>query len=328
MQSYPLLFDPIFKERLWGGARLRELLSKDIPSGYIGESWEISGVEGDISKVSNGPYNGLLLTELIERFGLDLLGESVVDRFGKTFPILIKYLDARLDLSIQVHPSDELAQERHRSFGKNEMWYVLEADESSRLIVGFNEDCDKQTYINYLKQNRLTELLAYHPVKPSDAFLIETGTIHAIGAGVVLAEIQQTSDVTYRLYDFDREDAHGNKRALHTELALEALDFKSRPSYRLERKALQAHSIEAYALANTAFFVVNELTLSGNELIDLQSIDSFVIYMVMDGNAVIYDADAPEWNVELNQGSTVLLPACCKKIAIDTISCRLLEVFV
>ena len=328
MQSYPLLFDPIFKERIWGGERLRHVLGKKITSDRIGESWEISGVNGDVSTVTNGPYQKRLLTDLINEFDRDFLGDSVIERFGKAFPILIKFLDARLDLSIQVHPSDELAQKRHNSFGKNEMWYILEAEKEAKLIIGFKEDVDRETYTDYLHQNRLTDLLAYHPVAKSDAFFIETGTIHAIGAGIVLAEIQQTSDLTYRVYDFNRKDSDGNTRELHTELALDALNFDAKSSYKLQAEVLEAHPLNTRHLARTPYFKTNEISLFTSEVIDLESLDSFVIYIVVEGSAVIYDLAMPEIRVEASLGTTLMLPACCKKIAIETFSCRLLEVFV
>jgi mannose-6-phosphate isomerase len=328
MHSYPLLFYPIFKERIWGGSQLKRVLGKEISSDLIGESWEISGVSGDVSTVVNGPYQGALLTDLILQFDREFLGDSVVERFGTSFPILIKFLDARLDLSIQVHPSDELAKKRHHSFGKNEMWYILEADQEAQLIIGFKKDIDQETYIDYLAQNRLTDLLAYHPVKKGEAFLIETGTIHAIGAGVVLAEIQQTSDVTYRVYDFDRKDTNGNYRELHTQLALEALNYQTSTSFRLGKQPLQNRPEDSFCLARTPYFKTNEITLSTNNTFDLGHLDSFVIYIVVEGSAIFSDYRSPGHKVHASKGTTVLLPACCKKIRIETFSCRLLEVFV
>lgn len=328
MYSYPLLFSPIFKERIWGGSHLRRVLGKDISSDLVGESWEISGVSENISTVINGPYQGALLTDLIDQFDRQFLGDSVVERFGTVFPILIKFLDARLDLSIQVHPSDDLAKKRHNSFGKNEMWYILEAEQEAQLIIGFKNNIDQEIYVDYLAQNRLTDLLAYHPVKKGDAFLIETGTIHAIGAGVVLAEIQQTSDITYRVYDFDRKDTNGNYRELHTQLALEALNYQTNSSYRLAKELLQNRPVDSFSLAQTPYFKTNEIALSTNDTFDLEHVDSFVIYIVVEGSATIGDLRSPGHKVHASKGTTVLFPACCKKITIETFSCTLLEVFV
>lgn len=327
MQPYPLVFTPIYKERLWGGQGLRTFLNKDIPDGHIGESWELSGVEESVSVVSNGFYQGVSLNEMIQEFGAELLGQPTIDRFGRAFPILIKFLDARLDLSIQVHPSDELARERHQSFGKNEMWYILHAASNAKLIVGFKKGVDLETYLKALEEKRLTDILEYHQVKPNDAFLIETGTIHAIGAGIVLAEIQQTSDITYRVYDFDRIDAAGNKRELHTELAKDALNYGHKTSYKLtSTKDLEQSPLST--LAQTPYFSTNELYLEGSFTRDLVAFDHFLIYIVVEGQAVFKTAELPDLSVDAPVGTTVLIPACCKKIRIHTNSCRLLEVFI
>lgn len=327
MQPYPLVFTPIYKERLWGGQGLRTFLNKDIPDGHIGESWELSGVEESVSVVSNGFYQGVSLNEMIQEFGAELLGQPTIDRFGRAFPILIKFLDARLDLSIQVHPSDKLARERHQSFGKNEMWYILHAASNAKLIVGFKKGVDLETYLKALEEKRLTDILEYHQVKPNDAFLIETGTIHAIGAGIVLAEIQQTSDVTYRVYDFDRIDAAGNKRELHTELAKDALNYGHKTSYKLtSTKDLEQSPLST--LAQTPYFSTNELYLEGSFTRDLAAFDHFLIYIVVEGQAVFNTAELPDLSVDAPVGTTVLIPACCKKIRIHTNSCRLLEVFI
>jgi mannose-6-phosphate isomerase len=284
MQAYPLVFTPIFKERLWGGQGLRTFLNKNIPDGQIGESWELSGVEGSVSIAANGLYQGLSLNDLIQEFGAQLLGQSTIDRFGTAFPILIKFLDARLDLSIQVHPSDELARERHDSFGKNEMWYILHADPNAKLIVGFKQGVDQEKYLNALKEKRLTDLLEFHIVKPNDAFFIETGTIHAIGAGIVLAEIQQTSDITYRVYDFDRTDTAVNKRELHTELAKDALNYDHKTTYRLksEPTAESAQSLFS-TLAQTPYFSTNEIHIESTITRNLTACDHFLIYLVVEG---------------------------------------------
>ena len=222
---YPLQFEPILKERIWGGEKLKTILNKSITSKITGESWELSTVEGDVSIVSNGEIKGKTLMELIVETPNELLGTKVHERFGKQFPLLFKYLDAREDLSIQVHPNDKLAKERHNSFGKTEMWYVMQADADSRIIVGFKENSSKEEYLKHLKDNTLVSILDNVKAKAGDIFFLETGTVHAIGAGLVVAEIQQTSDITYRLYDFDRVDAQGNKRELHVDLALDAINY-------------------------------------------------------------------------------------------------------
>src|SRR3970282_2844928 len=191
MKYYPLQFEPIFKERIWGGEKLKTLLHKPITSKITGESWELSTVEGDVSIVANGELKGKSLTESIDMMPSEMLGTAVHKRFGKQFPLLFKYLDAREDLSIQVHPNDELAKKRHNSFGKTEMWYIMQADEDARIIVGFKEKSNANEFSESLKNKSLLNLLDDVKVKEGDVFFLETGTVHAIGAGLVVAEIQQ-----------------------------------------------------------------------------------------------------------------------------------------
>jgi mannose-6-phosphate isomerase len=227
MKLYPLQFEPILKERIWGGTKLKTFLNKPITSNVTGESWEISTVENDVSIVVNGSFKGKSLNELIYEFPEAVLGTKVYSQFGKQFPLLFKYLDAREDLSIQLHPNDELAKKRHNSFGKTEMWYVMQADADASLIVGFKEKSTPEEYLKHLNNKTIVDILDTKKVKQGDVFFLETGTIHAIGAGIVVAEIQQTSDVTYRVYDFDRVDANGNSRELHIDLALEAINYET-----------------------------------------------------------------------------------------------------
>lgn len=223
MNLYPFKFQPILKERLWGGTKLKDLLNKPSSSDITGESWELSAVKGDVSIIENGPLAGTSLQEAINHHPQALLGKSVTNRFGTEFPILIKFIDAKQDLSIQLHPNDELAKERHNSFGKTEMWYIMQADPGAELIVGFKQDMTKENYEKHLNEGKLTDILNYEKVKEGDTFFINTGKVHAIGAGILLAEIQQTSDITYRVYDFNRKDKEGNLRELHTELAIDAM---------------------------------------------------------------------------------------------------------
>jgi len=195
MLFYPLQFEPILKERIWGGTKLKTLLNKPITSEITGESWEISTVENDVSVVANGDFKGKTLNEVIDLYPAEVLGVKVYNQFGKQFPLLFKYLDAREDLSIQLHPNDELAKKRHNSFGKTEMWYVMQADENARLIVGFKEKSSPEEYLSHLNNKTLLDILDTKKVQSGDVFMLETGTIHAIGAGTVIAEIQQTSDI-------------------------------------------------------------------------------------------------------------------------------------
>src|SRR5690554_2381678 len=221
--KYPLRFAPILKQRVWGG---KKYIPEDKNTkGPIGESWEISGLEENVSVVSNGPLAGTPLNSLLEKYKEDLLGKHVYEAFGNTFPLLFKFIDAEKDLSVQLHPNDALAKERHNSFGKTEMWYIIDADKDAELILGFNQSMDKEKYKEYLEQKRIADIVQYQNIKKGEAYLVDSGTVHAICKGVFLAEVQQASDITYRIYDWDRLGVTGQPRDLHTELALDAIDF-------------------------------------------------------------------------------------------------------
>ncbi len=319
---YPLKFHPILKERLWGGTRLGTQLNKPITSDITGESWELSGVRGDVSLVSNGALEGTSLNTLIQSRANELLGASVVERFGKEFPILIKFIDAKQDLSIQLHPNDALAKERHNSFGKTEMWYIMDAEADANLIVGFNQAVSKEQYVKSLESNSLLDYMNYEKVGPGDTFFINTGKIHAIGAGVLLAEIQQTSDVTYRVFDFNRRDKEGNLRELHTELALDAIDFEQKDDFKV---SYTKEKNEINPMVACPYFNTNFLHLESDLVQDVSSRDSFTIYMCVEGEAKVSNESGV---TSVQKGETVLLPASSKKIAIKTGGCKLLEITV
>lgn len=320
MNIHPLKFHPILKERLWGGTKLKEVLHKPITSDITGESWELSTVSGDVSVVSNGDLVDTSLTTLIDKFPEALLGKSVVARFGKEFPILIKFIDAKQDLSIQLHPNDELAQKRHNSFGKTEMWYVMDADEGAELIVGFNKNVTKEEYSKSLEEDTLLDLLNYEPVKEGDTFFIHTGKIHAIGSGVMLAEIQQTSDVTYRVFDFNRKDKAGNHRELHTQMALDAMDYNKKDDFKV---AYDTTSDYANTMVDSPYFKTNFLNLSKDFEQDTTTRDSFTIFMCVGGSAQV---ETNEGVVNIHKGETVLVPAMVNYIRVKTDNARLLEV--
>lgn len=320
MTLYPLKFRPILKERLWGGTKLKEVLGKPIESEITGESWELSTVKGDISVIANGILEGKSLQDLIESNGEELLGKSVVERFGKEFPILIKFIDAKQDLSIQLHPNDDLAKERHDSFGKTEMWYIMDADPKAELIVGFNKDVTKEEYAKSIDNDTLLDLLNYEQVKEGDTFFINTGKIHAIGAGVMLAEIQQTSDVTYRVFDFNRKDKEGNLRELHTELALDAVDYKKKDDFKV---TYSQELNKVSEMVDCPYFKTSFIQLTENLELDTTKRDSFTIFMCVGGKAVIKTA---EGEVSIKKGETVLLPAITKKISLQSKAAKLLEV--
>ncbi len=301
MRLYPLQFEPILKERIWGGTKLKSFLKKSILSETTGESWEISIVENDISVVSNGFLKGKPLSELINDFPNEILGTKVFKQFGAQFPLLFKYLDAREDLSIQVHPNDELAKVRHNSFGKTEMWYVMQADINAKLIVGFKENSSANEFLKVLKDKSILSILESKKVKKGDVFFLETGTVHAIGAGTVIAEIQQTSDITYRIYDFDRVDANGNVRELHLDLALDAINFNE---VKAEIKYLKKKNF-SNQVVDCKYFTTNFIALDGS--INISKINqSFTVYMCVDGSFEIeYDNEKYLYKI----GDTILIPA-------------------
>ncbi len=319
---YPLKFRPILKERLWGGTKLRDVLRKPIESDITGESWELSTVLGDVSVVMNGELAGTSLQELINSQGEELLGKSIVERFGNEFPVLIKFIDAKQDLSIQLHPNDELAKKRHNSFGKTEMWYVMDADEDANLIVGFNKDVTKKEYESSLENDTLLNLLNYETVKEGDTFFINTGKIHAIGAGVLLAEIQQTSDITYRVFDFNRKDKNGNLRELHTELALDAMDYSKKEDFKV-RYEKKNNAINQ--MVDCPYFSTNFIYLDQDLIREVSQRDSFTIYMCVDGMATI---STKTGSAMVYKGETVLVPANSDTISIKTTEAKLLEVTV
>lgn len=317
---HPLKFRPILKERLWGGTKLKEVFGKPIESDITGESWELSTVKGDISVVANGSLEGKSLQDLIDSNAEELLGKSVVERFGKEFPILIKFIDAKQDLSIQLHPNDALAKERHDSFGKTEMWYIMDADPKAELIVGFNKDVTKEEYAESVANDTLLDLLNYEQVKEGDTFFINTGKIHAIGAGVMLAEIQQTSDVTYRVFDFNRKDKDGNLRELHTDLALDAVDYEKKDDFKV---SYGQDKNEVNTMVDCPYFKTNFIELTENLDLDTVQRDSFTIFMCVGGEATIKTA---EGEVSIKSGETVLLPASTQKISLQSKGAKLLEV--
>jgi mannose-6-phosphate isomerase len=316
---YPLQFEPILKERIWGGEKLKTVLNKPITSQITGESWELSTVEGDVSVVANGGLKGKSLSELINDLPNEILGTAVYKRFGKQFPLLFKYLDAREDLSIQVHPNDELAKERHNSFGKTEMWYVMQADDDARIIVGFKEDSSKEEYLENLNNKSLVSILDDIKAKTGDVFFLETGTVHAIGAGLVVAEIQQTSDITYRLYDFDRKDAQGNTRELHVDLALDAINYDKVDTYKKYDKVEN----ESNVIVDCPYFTTNFIPLNGEKNVNKNG-ESFTVFMCIEGD---FKIEIENESYQYKKGDTVLIPAAVKSFSLKG-AASILEVFI
>ena len=308
MKFYPLTFEPIFKERIWGGTKLKDFLNKSFDGNQIGESWELSTVANDVSVVADGEFAGLNLNELIEKYPIELLGSKSIEKFGLEFPLLFKFLDAKEDLSIQVHPNDELAKQRHNSFGKTEMWYVMQADEKARLVVGFKEKSSPEEYIQNLENKTLLTILDTKKVKKGDVFFLETGTIHAIGAGTVIAEIQQTSDITYRLYDWDRKDANGKGRELHNDLAVDAINYEETNT----KVQYENISNESVNLVECPFFTTNILEVS--ELYHWKKKkESFTVLMCTEGKFTLTTTNSKS---EFKKGDTVLIPAILEEFQI------------
>lgn len=310
---YPLKFKTIYKDKIWGGEKIRTYLGKDFsPLPNCGETWEISGVKSDVSVVENGSLKGESLARLLETYKEDLVGRAVYQRFGNEFPLLVKFIDANDDLSIQVHPNDELARKRHNSFGKTEMWYVIEADPGSTLISGFNRPVDEKLYLEKLNSGRLTDILNKEEVEAGDVFFLPAGRVHTIGKGLLIAEIQQTSDITYRIYDFDRVDDKGNKRELHTEEALAAIDYKFYEEYKSKYDKKKNEPVE---VVKCPYFTTNILDFSQSADRDYSSIDSFVIHVCVQGSYTLKYGDE---DLNIKMGDCIVIPATIEKVSLET----------
>jgi mannose-6-phosphate isomerase len=321
---YPLKFTPILKDKIWGGTKLKEILQKETTTNKAGESWEISGVSENISIVSEGFLKGNNLQEIVEIYMGDLVGQKVFDKFGAEFPLLIKYIDASEDLSIQVHPNDEQAARHHKSFGKTEMWYVMQADKGSKLISGFNQEVDQETYLKYLAENRLLEILNHETAVEGDVIFMPAGRIHALLKGCFVAEIQQTSDLTYRIYDFDRKDENGNLRELHTDLALDVIDYNFYSEYKTNYK----HTPNGCSsLIECNYFTTNLIEIDDELERDMFAFDSFIVYMCIEGQAEILIEKLN--STFISKGETVMIPAEIGYYYIKAINkVKLLEVYI
>ena len=318
---YPLKFKPILKKRLWGDNSLASKYNKEAdPAEKTGESWEISAVQGDLSVVSNGFLEGNNIEEIIEVYMGDLLGEEIYEKFGNEFPLLIKLIDAKDTLSVQVHPDNALARGRHNAYGKTEMWYILEAGEESVIYNGFSRNTSNEEFFSG-KYNP-AELMNTIKPEPGDSFFIPAGRIHAIGGGVLLAEIQQTSDVTYRVYDWDRVDENGKARELHTDLAADAIDYR-----RCDETVIRVEpeNNDSVVLVECEFFTTNLITLNGRIEKDYSGFDRFIIYLCTEGSVEI---NYTTGGIALEKGETLLLPATTGAISIKGDPASLLEVYI
>ena len=317
MDLYPLKFRPWLRTMVWGGDKIAPFKGVCTEESNIGESWEISGVEGHISEVAEGPLLGKDIKGLIEEYKGALVGEKVYREKGTEFPLLIKFIDARSDLSIQVHPDDEMAARVHGkgSNGKTEMWYVVSADPGAFLLSGLNRQISPSEYVKMVEDNTITDVLARHTLSPGDVFFLPAGRIHAIGSGTFITEIQQTSDYTYRIYDYGRLGLDGKPRQLHTELAKEAIDYKVYPSYRTSYSPAKNTEIP---LVSCPYFVTSLYDIDRPLCIDMSSLDSFLILICVEGSgevsATIPGSQSP---VPIHRGETVLIPACASSVSLS-----------
>lgn len=304
VELYPLRFHTIFKDKLWGGHKIKTILGKDFsPLPNCGETWELSAVTGNVSIVANGDLSGRPLNDIIKEYKQAVVGNRVWESYGADFPLLIKFIDAADDLSIQVHPDDTMAAALHNSKGKTEMWYVLSADPGAQLNVGFSKPVQPDEYANAVASNNLAPLLNMETVQAGDIFYLPAGRIHYIGKGILLAEVQQTSDITYRVYDFDRVDAEGNKRELHTDLAQKALDYTVYDHYKTDYTPKKN---EPVSVVQSPYFTTEVISINQNLTLNYSNQDSFRILIVTKGNGHLRYADTA---LDIKMGDVVLLPA-------------------
>ena len=313
MKLYPLKFQPILKELIWGGNKICKFKGITPEKNKVGESWEISGVKENVSIVSNGELKGKGLDELILEYKEDIVGQNNYEKFGAVFPLLIKFINTNADVSIQVHPNDELAKKRHNSFGKTEMWYIINANPGTSVLVGFSKQMTPDKYEKAIADNSFVSYLKEYDIQSGDVFLVPAGRVHTVKAGAFFIEIQQTSDITYRIFDYDRVGANGKKRELHTELAKDAIDYTILDDY---RTAYVREENKPVVLESTQYFTTELLKLTKNLVRDFSKIDSFVIYVCFEGSCNIRD----ESNniVHVNQGESILIPAITQTIIIET----------
>ena len=308
---YPLKFKPLFKDKIWGGDKIKTVMNMDFsPLPNCGEAWVLSGVEENETEILNGWLAGNDLNEIVEIYMGDLVGEKIFLKFGNEFPILVKFIDANDWLSIQVHPDDELAARRNEGMGKTEMWYILQADDGAELISGFSKKVDKEEYLKHLENKTLKSILNFEEVKSGDVFYIPAGRVHALGPGILLAEIQQTSDTTYRIYDWDRIDAAGFTRELHTELAVDAIDYNVYKDY---KTTYENKLNETVKLVDSPYFITNLIHLTKPLKKDYSELDSFVIYLCVEGG---FELKYDEESIDISKGEALLIPAVFEEVRI------------
>ena len=315
-------FNPLLKTTLWGGDKIIPFKHLDSTQERVGESWEISGVKDNETVVSCGPCCGKKLNELVAEMKADLVGKDNYERFGDEFPLLIKFIDARQDLSIQVHPTDEIAHRQGKPRGKTEMWYIMESAPDAKLYSGLKQQITPEEYKKMVQDDTICDALAQYEVKEGDVFFLPAGRIHAIGTGCFLAEIQQTSDVTYRIYDFKRKDKDGNYRELHTREAAESINYTVEQDYRTHYIPKKNEGVQ---LVSCPYFTTAVYDLDEAMTLDYSELDSFVILIGMKGEGTIVDDEGNE--TSLKAGETVLIPATTKELKVSG-NMKFLETFV
>ena len=316
-------FKPILKSTIWGGSRIISFKRLDVRLDDVGESWEISGVPGMETVVESGPDAGLTVTQLVDKYGPALMGEKNYKKYGDDFPLLVKFIDARADLSVQVHPDGALAQRRGHKWGKTEMWYIVEAAKGARVASGFRTPVDPADYDSLVKSGRIEDVLGYIDVRPGEVYMTPAGRVHAIGRGCFLVEIQQTSDLTYRIYDYHRRDSEGKERELHTELAREGIDFNDTG---VEAIPYQQRMNVPVTVARTPYFITNVLNADTDLLRDYSESDTFVILVMVDGEAEITCGSE---SVKARRGQSLLVPASATGITITPVkTCRIIETYI
>ena len=310
LEEAPLEFIPHLKSVIWGGEKICRYKNISQPQPNIGESWEISVVPGHESVVAQGKYKGYKLTDLIEKFGTEIIGEKVYKRYNGVFPLLVKFIDANDNLSVQVHPNDQLAMKRHNSLGKTEMWYIIESEKDAKIYSGLKREISKDEYEHHIAHDTFESVLAEHDSAPGDVFFLPAGRVHSIGSGNLLAEIQESSDITYRIYDYGRKDKNGQPRELHTELAKDAIDF----SYHTDYKSPRPSDKEPIKLlAHCEHFKTNRILLNGGLRLKLDN-SSFTILICIKGSVKVVYADGEK---TLNAGHSLLIPACMKNVTLQ-----------
>ena len=308
----PIKFQPLLKQTLWGGDKIVTFKHLDSQLENVGESWEISGVKDNETIVKEGPLKGKSLNEVVAELKDRLVGKENYQRFGDEFPLLIKFIDARQDLSIQVHPNDEIAHKQGKPHGKTEMWYLMESEPGAKLYCGLKKQITPDQYKEMVDNDTICDALAQYEVKEGDCFFLPAGRIHAIGSGCFLAEIQQTSDVTYRIYDYKRKDKNGNYRELHTKLAAESINYQVENDYRTHYVGRLNKGV---SLVQCPYFCTAVYDLNEPMTLDYSELDSFVILIGLKGEGRITDNEGNE--VSIMAGDTLLIPATTETLSVS-----------